>query len=358
MRSSLHIGRLFLLIFSMLFLVPGFLFAQIEEEHVRQVDTIGTSLDFFGEDKPIDITLTFDIKKFHREKDKGEYMPVHFHYRLNDTLSLEKDIRLKARGEIRRKICGLAPFWLDFRGTDLENEEGSDIKKIKVVPHCKDSETYDEFVLKEFLCYKIYNIISPISFRVRLVRMSYVDTGRDNKVSEGWAFMIEPVEMLAQRFDAMVTEKEGLLSRNMRPVEMNTLALFQYMIGNSDYSVPHKHNVKILNQPGYGAGGYTAVPYDFDYSGLVDAYYAVPNEYLDISSVKERYYLGPCRPDVDIDLAIEQLNLYREEILQLVRDFEYLDQKNKKSVVSYLEEYFDQAAHQNSLIFGIQRTCL
>ena len=74
-----------------------------------------------------------------------------------------------------------------------------EIKRIKVVTHCKGSQDYEEYVLKEYLCYKIYNIISPVSFRVRLVRMTYVDTGRKNKVTEGWAFMIEPKHMLAER---------------------------------------------------------------------------------------------------------------------------------------------------------------
>jgi hypothetical protein len=357
MHSSKHINRLFNLLISV-FLISGSLYAQIEAERAWQVDSFEASLDLFGADEPMDITLTFDIKKFQREKHEGEYMPVHFHYQVNDTLSLEMNMRLKVRGKTRINHCSLPPFWLDFGGTDLENVEEEDMNRIKIVTHCKGSQTYKKYVLKEFLCYKIYNLLSPMSFRVRLVRMTYVDTGRENKISGGWAFMIEPVKMLAQRFNAQETEKEGLLSRHMRPVEMNMMALFQYMIGNPDYSVPHKHNVKIFNQSGHGAARYTAVPYDFDYSGLVDAYYAIPSEYLDITSVKERYYLGPCRPDLDFDLAIEQLNLHKEEILQLVRDFEYLEKKDKESVLNYLEEYFDEAANPNSLIFGIQRTCL
>jgi hypothetical protein len=122
--------------------------------------------------------------------------------------------------------------------------------------------------------------------------------------------------------------------------------------------VPLRHNVKILRLSGFGTAGYIAVPYDFDYSGLVDAHYALPAEFLNIISVRERYYVGPCRPDLDYVLAIEQLNFHREEILNLVWNFEYLDQKVKKSLVAYLEEYFDKAAHQKSLLFGFQRTCL
>jgi len=358
MKASKLLSGFSVGLMSIILISPLTLRAQEEQDDIKYLDIIDTLAHIFEAENPMKITLTLDLKKFQKEKMKGEYMPVHFLYQLNDTLRLEREMRIKARGKTRRRICSLPPFWLEIRNADLQDEEQEDIERIKFVTHCKYNTTYEEYVLKEYLCYKIYNIISPISFRVRLARMTYIDTGRNNKVMEGWAFMIEPVEMLEQRFNATKTKIEGLLSRQMRPVEMNRLALFQYMIGNPDYSVPHRHNVKILELTGMGAAGYTAVPYDFDYSGLVDAYYAVPSDYLDITSVKERYYLGPCRSDMDFALAIEQLNLYREEILQLVGEFKYLDEKVKKSVLRYLEEYFEGAEHQTSLIFGFQRTCL
>lgn len=358
MSDFVHIQRLSFLILSVLLLPLRLLFAQLEIEHVQQIDTIETTLDLFGERDPLHMTLTLDLKKFHKERYKEEYVPAHLLYQLNDSVKLEKEIQIKARGNTRKNHCTLAPFWLDLRNANLKDGNQQEIEKIKIVTHCKNSKTYEKYVLKEYLCYEIYRIITPVSFGVRLVRMTYVDTGRDNKLTEGWAFMIEPVEMLAQRFDAVEIKTEGLFSRQMRPVEMNMMALFQYLIGNPDFSVPHRHNVKILGMPGLGTAGYTAVPYDFDYSGLVNAYYAVPAETLDIKSVTERYYLGPCRPDLDLSVAIEQLNQYREEILQLVQDFQYLDKRDKKSVLSYLEAYFDQAVHVESLVFGFQRTCL
>ena len=114
-------------------------------------------------------------------------MPVHFLYEFNDTLILEKEMRMKARGAFRRSHCSMAPFWLNIRKAEVENVHLQDVNRFKVVTKCQGSKAYDDYVLKEYLAYKIYNIISPISFRVRLIRMSYVDTGRKNKVSEGWA---------------------------------------------------------------------------------------------------------------------------------------------------------------------------
>jgi len=358
MYGSAHIRHLSFLILCVLVLVPRLIFSQIEVEHVRQVDTIETTLDLFGESDPLHITLTLDLKKYQREKFKGNYMPVHFLYQLNDSVQLEKEMRMKARGKFRRNHCSLAPFWLDIRKSDRKKDGKQDVNRIKIVTHCKGSQAYEEYVLKEYLCYKIYNIISPVSFRVRLVRMTYVDTGRDNKRTEGWAFMIEPEQLLAQRMDAVVIKRDDLMTELLRPWEIDVLALFQYMIGNIDYSVYGRQNMKFLGLPGYGSSGYTPVPYDFDYTGLVDAYYAVPSEFLPIKSVRERLYLGPCREESAYLAAVEHIRQCKEEIFQMLNEFEFLDQKDKKGVFDYLEKYYKLSENPKSLIYSMQKTCI
>ncbi len=345
------------LILSLLLFVPASLYSQLEQQHVRLVDTIDTSADIFEEEDPMKITLTLDLKKYQKEKYKGEYMPVRFHYEFNDTLFLEKEMRMKARGAFRRSHCSLAPFWLNIRKADVANVHLQDVNRFKVVTNCQGSKTYDEYVLKEYLAYKIYNIISPISFRVRLIRMKYVDTGRKDKVTEGWSFMIEPEEMLAERVGGQVVKKDELSITYMKPGEMDLAAMFMYMIGNCDYSILGRHNMKILGMPGFGSEGYTPVPYDFDYSGLVDASYAIPGENLGITSVTERYYLGPCREDEAYLAAIEHINQHRDEILQMVSDFEYLDSRNKKNAISYLEQYFAKAGTDHMVKFSLEKTC-
>jgi len=357
MKHSRFSNRLALLILSILLSVPVSLLSQVEQQHVRHVDTIDTSVDIFEAEGLMKITLTLDLKKYQKEKFKGEYMPVHFIYEFNDTLFLEKEMRMKARGAFRRSHCSLAPFWLNIRKADVENVHLQDVKRFKVVTNCMGSRAYDEYVLKEYLAYKIYNIISPVSFRVRLVRMTYVDTGRKNKVTEGWAFIIEPEEMLAERVGGLVVKKDDLSIALMKPGDMDRVALFMYLIGNCDYSVTGRHNVKILGMPGFGSEGYTPVPYDFDYTGLVNASYAVPGENLGISSVTERYYLGPCRKDEAYVAAIEHINQYREDILQMVNDFEYIDQKHKKSVIQYLEDYFAVAGQHDMIKYSLEKTC-
>jgi len=303
-------------------------------------DTIYTDVDLFEESDPMEITLTFNLKEYQRTKQKAEYMPAVFTYQINDTLKLEKKMRIKARGNFRRDYCQFAPFWLNIRKSDVSNTYLQDINKIKIVTRCGNSDSYNDLVLKEYLVYRIYNILSPVSFRVRLIDMTYVDTGRKGKASKGWAFMIEPEEMLAERHQATVIKKDNLSMKFMEPEEFDLMAMFMYMIGNPDYSVAGRHNVKILGMEGFGSRGYTPVPYDFDYCGLVNAYYAIPGDDLGIKSVRERLFLGLCREEEAYQRAVQRISEHREEILELIDSFDYLRAHERRDMIGYLEEYF------------------
>ncbi|MEN8201095.1 MAG: hypothetical protein ABFS28_00770 [Bacteroidota bacterium] len=321
------------------------------------IHTISTTLDIFEDPRPMEITLTLDLKTYQREKFEGEYIPVHFLYEFGDSVRIEKSMRIKARGKFRREYCTFAPFWLNIRKANVTNEHLQDVKKMKVVTQCKGGKAYSEYVLKEYLAYKIYNMLSPVSFRVRLIHMTYIDTGRKNKVTENWAFLIEPEEMLAERNGGIAIKKDELSMHFMRTEQMDVAALFLYMIGNSDYSIVGRHNMKILGLPDYGSKGYTPVPYDFDYSGIVNSHYAVPGENLGISSVRQRYYLGPCREDQEFQKAIDHIQSHRDEILELVEDFPYLAPKHKKEMIRYLEAYFDSASRPGFIRSGLQTSC-
>ena len=112
-----------------------------------------------GEVFPMEITLTLNLKQYQKEKFEGEYIPVHFLYEVNDSIRIEKDVRIKARGQFRREHCTFAPFWLNIRKADVANEHLQDVKRMKVVTHCNGGKSYSEYVLKEYLAYKIYNLI-------------------------------------------------------------------------------------------------------------------------------------------------------------------------------------------------------
>jgi len=306
-------------------------------------DTLEIQLDLFEEDAPLEITLTFDMKHYQRSKMKGKYMPATFSYCFNDTVRINKSTRIKARGEFRRGYCFYAPFWLNIKGSGLKVGENEDIKRMKVVTQCMRSHSYEDYIMKEYLAYRIFELLSPASFRTRLVQMTYVDTGRKNKETKTWGFILEPEELLAERLNGEVIEdlKPGM--HRMERESANLVSIFEYMIGNPDYSIRAMHNLKLLGLPGYKSTGYTLIPYDFDYSGFVNTMYAIPADELPINSVTERIYLGPCRQGHEYRRTLDYILEFREEILQLVASFPYLSKGEKKEIRYFLEDYFEQS---------------
>ncbi|MCK5134506.1 MAG: hypothetical protein KAR19_01865 [Bacteroidales bacterium] len=339
------------------FLTSGPLTAQYEIQPSFE-DTLKVYESLFDLDEPLNLTLQFDVKTFQRTRQKEKYQPAKMTCIVNDTFQVTHPVRVKARGIYRRDNCTTPPFWLNIRYSGIETEELKDVRRMKMVTRCRGAQQYSDYVLREYLVYRIYNLISPYSFRTRLVRLRYIDTGRKNKMTESWAFLIEPNEILAARFNARIVKSDKLSIRTVNRDIMDQMAMFQYMIGNGDYSVTGQHNLKILamNRPG-GPVGFVPVPYDFDYTGLVNAHYAIPGENLGINSVRERYFLGPCRSKLVHLEAISDLESFRKEIIELINEFELLDEEAKLDMTDYIEGFFSQASRERFIEREIATTC-
>ena len=226
-----------------------------------------------------------------------------------------------------------------------------------MVTHCEYGN--EENLLKEYLIYKLYNVLTDNSFRVRLVKVTYINTSKPkSKPIETYSFLIEPVEMLAERTKAVVVESENLSQKVIFPEVMNRMAIFNYMIGNTDWSVPNQHNCKILsvadiNRPGMG----TIVPYDFDYSGLVNASYAIPFEQLPIKTVRERLYVGICRSEEEFRTALQEFTDHKDAFYKVINDFTLLDKRTKNDMIEYLDSFFVQFDSRNSIGNELIKDC-
>jgi hypothetical protein len=221
---------------------------------------------------------------------------------------------------------------------DTVGQEFSRIDKLKMVTHCRPGT--EENLFKEFLIYKLYNALTDNSFRVRLLKVNYINTFKKSKVESEYAFVIEPLDLLAKRIDA-VEVKTNLTQKNVKPEMMDRMAIFNFMIGNPDWSVPIQHNIKILAQaksaqPDLGV----IVPFDFDISGLVNTDYAIPFEGLRIKTVRERIYLGICRKEQNFIDALKEFSDKKNEFYAIINAFPYLKEKSKQAMISYLDEFY------------------
>lgn len=320
-------------------------------------DTILFPPDFFDQTEPLELTLEFDIKKFSSEKSDSVYLPANLSYFINEIEKIEKTARIKPRGEYRRNHCFFSPFWLNIKKTNLNNDYLSNVNKIKVVSHCRDSKTYSDFLIKEYLAYKIFNIITDYSFKVRLLKITYIDTGRKNKITTNWAFMIEPEDMLADRLKAYKL-KIDKINYNQTDIMLTTvMSIFQYMIGNTDFSITGRHNVKLFTLKDFTKQSLIPVPYDFDYSGFVNTSYAKPRPSHGIKSVTERYFYGLCRTDDVYNIVLDIYREKKDDIFSFINTCEYLDKKTKRYVISYLEDFYKEIENPKFIQKHLRTTC-
>lgn len=330
--------------------------AQIDYQPTFE-DTLEVYEGLFLYEEPLHLTMKCDLKTFKRTRQDEKYQEAEMTCQVNDTFQVTHPVRIKARGFFRRDNCALPPFWLNIRYSGIEADSLQGIRRMKMVIRCRNSATYNNYVLREYLVYKIYNLVTPYSFRVRLVKLKFVDTGKNNRATEDWAFMIEPADYMCKRLNCEFIKSDKLSIRTVNRKMMDRVALFQYMIGNGDFSVTGRHNLKILTLEDQGISGFVPVPYDFDFTGLVNAHYAAPREALGINSVRERYFLGPCRHRNTQHETIRNFAIYREEIFEYINGFEYLDEREKMDMIGYLESYFSESEDERFIEREIAPTC-
>lgn len=322
-------------------------------------DTSGKSFRLFEEDNPIAISLRFDLSAYFRDKPQKEYLKANITFHLSKTDSINKNIRLKTRGVFRNQYCMFAPIELNFKKVDFGYSDLSSITKIKLVPQCGPGRDKEDYVLREYLAYKLFNVLTDTSFRVRLLTVNYIDSEKKKKPVKQYGFFIEPVDMLTARTHSVQIKSTTLNQKSIFPKIMDRLAIFNFMIGNYDWSVPGQHNIQVIRSLNFDPSGLgIAIPHDFDWTGLVNASYAVPAEIVGTENVRERLFLGVCRTkevyQKELDLFLEK----KEEFYKVINDFPYVNQKAKKDMTGYLDGFFDQLVGKRDLIlYNLMNMC-
>ena len=297
-----------------------------------------TCVDFFKTEQPAELTIVSDFKTLKSKKKKGVYQNAVGTLYLSQTDSIQDNLSICARGEFRRENCQMPSLIVNFKNTTPSPLSG--LKKMKMVCGCSSTAYSERLVLQEYLAYKIYNFLTDMSFRVRLVKVNYRDINNKVKPYSQYAFLIEDVDEMAKRNGCREYEKKASSVLSDR-AQMNLVALFQYMIGNTDWSVPNYHNIKLIQLRNDSTSYPYIVPYDFDFAGIVNASYAVANtELFGIEKVTDRAYRGYPRSIEELEVTLKIFRDNKENILSLVRGFDLLDLKERKIMLDYIEDFY------------------
>jgi len=258
-------------------------------------------------------------------------------------------IGITTRGLTRRdKVCDFPPLKLWFDKEQLKGTEFRGQGSLKMVTHCKKSRGYEQYYVKEFLAYRIYNLVTDYSFRVRPMMVTYFDSDRDSDGDTHFGFLIEDVDDLADRHDLQELEIPEIRHTRLDPDEISNYMLFQYMIANLDWSatggpdpVECCHNSKLIGA-GPDQDPVYAIPYDLDSSGLVDAHYAAPPNKLPVRSIRDRYYRGFCFHNDALPGALERFKAQRSAIMALFDNEDLLTSKGRNTAKNFLQGFYDK----------------
>ncbi len=322
-----------------------------------QTDRVPPAPGLFGPDEPLALTLTTNLKAV--MKDRGSQSPYHaavLSYAGADGAPVSLDIRVKTRGLFRLKptTCQFPPLMLHFAKRRAALTMFAGQEKLKLVTHCQNRDDYEQYVVEEYLIYRLYNLLTERSLRVRLTRMTYVDsTGKEAPLTRH-GFLLEDDRELAARNRAVLVERKGMLQEDIDPETMGLIAVFQYMIGNTDWSVWGLHNIKLLED---SAGLIRAIPYDFDWSGVIAPPYAKPDARLPIESVRQRLFRGACWSPEEFAALFDRFQTKKDAIYALYRNEPALSPKRAEQSLHYYDDFYKTIGNQGRIKYEFLRAC-
>ncbi|MCU0371373.1 MAG: hypothetical protein MUC31_08155 [Bacteroidales bacterium] len=295
----------------------------------------------FQSEEILSLDLSADFKTVFSVKDDSTLFPATITVTGNDGVAKTIDIRIRTRGKTRREkdVCRFTPLRLEFPKNETDHTPFEGQKALKLVTHCDKQDFYEQNTIQEYLIYKAYNILTDSSFRVRPAMIRYIYSGEEADTVRKFGFFLEREKHLAERLGGIEIESEKTNPTMLNPFQSCIMDMFQYMIGNTDYSAYDLHNVVLISDSTRRFPPFP-IPYDFDWSGLVSANYAVPHPIIGTDHVSERVYRGFKKDPFIVHHTIEVLTARKQEIYEVFENFELLDDKEKEETIKYLEEFF------------------
>jgi len=321
----------------------------------RRVDADQRRL--FKETEPLTFTLTADFGAINKERSPNNKKVFPAVFTVQDAKG-PQDIPAKigSRGHFRLmpRNCDFVPIHVEFApgagaGTVFDGQTS-----LKLGTHCRGAREYDNYTLREYLTYRLFDMVTPLSFRARLARGTYVDAKTKKTIANRYSIFVEHEHDVARRFGGRIVELPRIVFADLDAPTLNRMMLFEYMIGNTDFSIYALHNVRIVQDR---ARKLYPVPYDFDLSGLVHAPYAVPDPRMGIRSVVDRLYRGPCRTADEFEEAEQAFRAKRADMFTLLESMRDLEPLARGEAKNYLEGFFRSIERPESVKRQFVNSC-
>jgi hypothetical protein len=298
----------------------------------------------FATTAPLDLRMTINVRRIIGDRDttKREHPWRKATISYQDSAGALREIPadVRVRGIWRLQNCQFPPLRLRVprnaaNGTIFQRE-----RRPKMVTHCRNSDDYEQYVLHEYVIYQMHALVTPVALLSRLARITYVDSASGKPSTTRAAIFLEDEDNLAERLGGKVFEVKGVPPHQLEPFDTFVMSLFQYMIGNTDWSVPGLHNIQIIQTDTAVNPRHFALAYDWDFTGLISTRYSAPDPRLRIRRVRDRLYRGICPADADLTRAIQLFQEKRAAILAVYERVPGLDASIAREGREYIEDFY------------------
>jgi hypothetical protein len=329
--------------------------AKAEKKAVKRAEN---AAPFYSAETPMEMSLTTNMKRIKSDKsDKAPWRPATVSFTDTSGKVVSIPTLIKTRGIWRLKNCELPPLRLNFKSELTKSTMLRGVDKPKLVSACHNDDDYERYVIEEMQLYRIYGLLTPVSHRARLLKMKYTDSASGKVQATGMAIMLEEPEVLAARVSGEVVNLKGALPGDLSTEHDVLTGLFQYMIGNTDWSVYALHNIDLVRAQ---TGDHMPIPYDFDFSGVINAPYATVDPKLPIMHVRDRLYRGYCHDPQDFQKAFALFNEKKPQIYALYSDSigSQLPKGTVKETLKYFDDFYETINNPRRAKREILDSCL
>jgi hypothetical protein len=312
----------------------------------------------FGSDEPLEITLTADFKATFKSRDTLNVKSQKATLTVKDSSGapVQIPIEIAPRGHFRLRsdVCNFPPIRLIFSDSGKKGTPFGGQKSLKLGTHCnqKDKE-YAEIPVREYAAYETLNMMTDWSYKARLAKVTYVQTGDEKDAVTKYGLLIEDESDMAKRNGGRIFTVRGGTFADMDPQQTATISVFAYYLGNTDWSLYSLHNIRLV----LTGDRYVPVPYDFDWSGVVFARYAKPDPRLGIPTVQDRLFRGPCLTTNDMAQVLTKYNDHRQDIKALYARLP-LDDGYRRRAMDYIDDFYHVIGDQRQVKRELIETCV
>ena len=313
---------------------------------------------FFDSEDPLTVTLTANLGNLTgRRRTDTAWRAATLSYKTTEPTAVTVPLRVRTRGIWRLKTCEFPPLRLNFSGERADETVFRGLDKPKLVSYCRDNDTYEQYVLQEYQLYRIYQLLTPVSHKVRLLRVAYTDSAGGKVEATRYAILLEEPKALAARLGGKILEQKGALPGDLDPFQDALVGVFQYLIGNTDFSTNGLHNMELFAKEN---GDVLPLAFDFDFSGAVNASYATVDPSLSVTRVRDRLFRGYCTAGDAYPRVFALFNEKKPQIYALYDDpvGRLLDRRVAKETLKFFDEFYRTINDSGSARSEILKACI